>query len=162
MVGASILHRAGRAERCRRAPLQARWARYSVTGSYASALMCGAFALRPLFVPGGGLGFMWPVVTFLLIIPGARAMWLLRVGQAGQKLVDSMEAGALTAPGDGTADTHWVAGIFYCNPDDPAVLVEKRLGFGWTLNFGNRVSWLLAAALAGGLLAAVLLTRWIT
>jgi divalent metal cation (Fe/Co/Zn/Cd) transporter len=28
-------------------------------------------------------------------------------------------------------------GSFYANRDDPAVLVPKRFGFGYTLNFGN-------------------------
>ena len=28
-------------------------------------------------------------------------------------------------------------GIFYSNPDDPALLVPKRFGIGYTLNFGN-------------------------
>ena len=34
-------------------------------------------------------------------------------------------------------DRYWYGGIFYYNPDDPAVLVPRRFGFGWTLNFGN-------------------------
>jgi uncharacterized membrane protein len=34
-------------------------------------------------------------------------------------------------------DRYWYAGLFYNNPDDPAVFVPKRYGLGWTLNFGN-------------------------
>ena len=34
-------------------------------------------------------------------------------------------------------DRYWFGGIFYNNPDDPAVFVPKRLGLGWTVNFGN-------------------------
>jgi len=41
----------------------------------------------------------------------------------------------------------WHAQIFYYNPGDPALLVEKRTGMGYTLNFGNVWSWLLMAAL---------------
>ena len=36
-------------------------------------------------------------------------------------------------------------GIFYCNPDDPALLVPKRFGIGYTLNFGNPRSWVVLA-----------------
>jgi uncharacterized membrane protein len=33
--------------------------------------------------------------------------------------------------------------MFYVNRDDPALLVEKRFGIGYTLNFGHPGSWLL-------------------
>ena len=50
-------------------------------------------------------------------------------------------------------DKHWKWGIFYVNPDDPAIIVPKRYGIGYTLNFGNRWSW---AALALILVAIIL------
>jgi len=34
-------------------------------------------------------------------------------------------------------DRYWYGGVFYNNPDDPAVFVPKRFGLGWTVNFGN-------------------------
>jgi uncharacterized membrane protein len=34
-------------------------------------------------------------------------------------------------------DRYWSSNIFYNNPDDPALFVPKRFGFGWTLNFGH-------------------------
>ncbi len=34
-------------------------------------------------------------------------------------------------------DQHWFGDFFYNNPDDPAMFVPKRYGFGWTVNFGN-------------------------
>lgn len=43
---------------------------------------------------------------------------------------------------DSTPDRCWKAGIFYANPADPALFVEKRLGIGYTLNFGNPWSWI--------------------
>jgi hypothetical protein len=36
-------------------------------------------------------------------------------------------------------------GIFYSNPDDPALFVPKRFGIGYTLNFGNPWSWVVLA-----------------
>jgi hypothetical protein len=41
----------------------------------------------------------------------------------------------------------WHGSLIYYNPGDPALLVEKRVGFGYTLNFGNHWSWVLAAGL---------------
>ena len=34
-------------------------------------------------------------------------------------------------------DRYWYGGLFYNNPDDPAVFVPKRFGLGWTMNFGH-------------------------
>jgi uncharacterized membrane protein len=44
--------------------------------------------------------------------------------------------------GDGTPDECWKLGFFYFNPADAAIFVEKRLGIGYTCNFGNRTTWL--------------------
>jgi uncharacterized membrane protein len=44
--------------------------------------------------------------------------------------------------GDGTPDQCWKLGIFYFNPADAAIFVEKRFGIGYTINFANRVTWL--------------------
>lgn len=43
--------------------------------------------------------------------------------------------------------SHWKAGIFYWNPKDPALLVPKRLGIGYTLNFASKWSWLALIAI---------------
>jgi uncharacterized membrane protein len=62
--------------------------------------------------------------------------WLaIRYGQGGARL----ENGQATAPlTDGLADNRlWKLGMFYVNRDDPAWLVERRFGFGYTINLGN-------------------------
>jgi uncharacterized membrane protein len=47
--------------------------------------------------------------------------------------------------GEVTPDACWHGGQFYYNPQDPALFVEKRAGLGLTFNFGNRMSWVVAA-----------------
>ena len=42
---------------------------------------------------------------------------------------------------------HWKWGLFYANRNDPAVFVEKRFGFGYTINFASPVAWLLLVIL---------------
>ena len=49
-------------------------------------------------------------------------------------------------------------GIFYFNPDDPALFVPKRYGIGYTLNFGNRWSWILLALILAMLAAPLILS----
>jgi len=50
-------------------------------------------------------------------------------------------------PGDNPDDIHWKLGFIYYNPDDTKVLVRKRYGIGWTLNFANIWSYVLIAVL---------------
>ncbi|KAF0205939.1 MAG: membrane protein, partial [bacterium] len=34
---------------------------------------------------------------------------------------------------------HWYCGgMFYYNPDDPALFLEKKVGYGYTMNFANK------------------------
>jgi len=43
---------------------------------------------------------------------------------------------------DNTPDAAWRwGGMVYFNREDPALLVERRLGIGYTLNFGHALSW---------------------
>jgi uncharacterized membrane protein len=56
---------------------------------------------------------------------------------------------------DITSDECWKAGFIYYNPDDPALVVEARMGrFGCDLNFGNKWSWVVS----GVILATPLVT----
>jgi len=44
-------------------------------------------------------------------------------------------------PIEPTPNECWKAGVIYFNPNDAALMVEKRLGLGYTFNFGNPWSW---------------------
>jgi uncharacterized membrane protein len=53
-------------------------------------------------------------------------------------------------------DKYWRGGLFYTNREDRALLVPRRFGLGWTLNFGNPQTAILLAgvvALVGLLIA---------
>ncbi len=55
-------------------------------------------------------------------------------------------------------DRYWYGGIFYYNPDDPAMFVPRRFGLGWTVNFGNpRGRLFMMAILLVGLLFGVII-----
>jgi len=72
----------------------------------------------------------------------AFAVSLVREGQGGSR--GTVTAGA-AATGDRTPDACWKWGLIYINPADPSILIEKRFGIGYTLNLGNRWTWLLLA-----------------
>lgn len=61
--------------------------------------------------------------------------------------------------GDRTEDRYWKAGLVYFNRNDPALLVEKRFGVGYTLNFGHWISWAILATILALPLVAMLLVR---
>jgi uncharacterized membrane protein len=74
-----------------------------------------------------------------------------------------MNTSPAAEPYDSTPDAKWRGGLIYYNPGDAAVIVPKRYGFGWTLNFARPVAWMylggmaLVAALVG--IAPFLLRR---
>lgn len=61
--------------------------------------------------------------------------------------------------GDNTADRNWIGGLFYFNPDDPAIFVEKRIGIGFELNLGNPGAWVFLGFLVLIPVATVVLTK---
>jgi uncharacterized membrane protein len=118
-------------------------------------------ALFPLFqsppyrltqAPFVGALLIGSVVVVLLL-----AAILTSMGQGGTRLAHLPAPG--TAPiGDRTPDACWKGGIFYVNPDDPALFIEKRFGIGYTLNFAHPTAWLLMAFL---LLVLPALAAWL-
>jgi len=80
---------------------------------------------------------------------------LMRIGQGGARL--AKVEGSPT--GDRTADARWVGGLIYFNRTDPAVLVEKRMGIGWTLNLGNPWSWVALIGVAVLIVIGPMLAR---
>ncbi|QRZ62440.1 DUF5808 domain-containing protein [Rothia sp. ZJ932] len=57
---------------------------------------------------------------------------------------------------------HYKWGFIYINKEDPSIFVPKAIGYGWSLNFGNKWAWAVLLALtAPGIiivLAATVLT----
>jgi uncharacterized membrane protein len=87
---------------------------------------------------------MWlvPVVTIASVV--VLTVWSIL------KVTAHTAADAVPEPQN---DSYWKAGLFYYNPDDPAIFVSKRVGIGYTMNFANKVSWLV---MLGILLIALL------
>ncbi len=110
----------------------------------------------------GGGGQLPAGVVILPILVGTAVVIgsAIRTGQSGSRLPADGAAGAGTAEEDTGVvqrddDRYWPVASFYVNRDDPAMFVPKRLGVGWTVNFGNPKGIALCAAI---LLAPLLLT----
>jgi uncharacterized membrane protein len=102
-----------------------------------------------------------PVHLGIVLVPllAAVAVVLIsyRMGQEGVRLpsAEGPDTG-LVARDD---DRLWKGGLVYFNPQDPAIIVAKRFGIGWTFNFGRWQAWLLIPAIAAVVLALRLLVR---
>lgn len=57
--------------------------------------------------------------------------------------------------GDRSPDRAWKLGLFYFNPDDPTLFVEKRFGVGYTVNFARPGAWLFIGVILAGSAALV-------
>jgi uncharacterized membrane protein len=135
----------------------ARWhRRYMSLGAKA---LLGLVAMIDLGMLGSSL-LMWtgtviswaPLVVALPILVAVvvAVVVLARNNLAGD---EAEEVTGMTHRDD---DMYWRGGLFYVNPEDHALVVPRRFGLGWTLNFGNpRVAMLLVAVVA---LAALLIT----
>jgi len=102
--------------------------------------------------------FVSYVVTTILAIMGTRPAWAANPSSSPSRMLPFIAASIVALVigvmiylvrisrsrggwGDGTPDVCWKWGIFYYNPDDASLFVEKRMGIGWTLNFANKLSW---------------------
>jgi len=60
-------------------------------------------------------------------------------------------------------DAHWKGGLFYVNRDDPALMVPRRFGLGWTINLGRpagiAITILLFLAIAALVTSVILLAH---
>ena len=126
----------------------------SVTLLVTGLVIVAAIALMPLtfagvVTPGQSL------VALLVVCVGAIVPQLgiaLVYGQAGSRLLRRMgAAGEL----DFDDDASWRLGLFYVNREDPSVVVPRRFGVGWSMNWGNPRAWGLAALFVAAVVAFV-------
>ena len=79
------------------------------------------------------------IIVVTLAFVGATIAISVVYGQSGSRLVKRLDAS-----GDIIADNdeHWKAGIFYWNKDDASLILPKRFGVGWTMNWARPAAWL--------------------
>lgn len=127
------------------------WSVYMVVvGFLTAALMC-IIQLSPIYdVLNSSVGSI--IIGFVVIVLIGSIALSLFTGQGGSRIklkADNQKQAEPVAD----HDKYWKAGIFYFNPKDPSLFVEKRFGIGWTLNLGNPLGWLIFI----GILAIVLI-----
>jgi uncharacterized membrane protein len=123
----------------RRGRQRAAMLKLEIAALYFMAYIFAIVALMPLLHISLAASLL-PTVLFVIGV----AAW-------GYKLARDPEM-----PVDPTPDQYWRLGSFYYNPNDPAIFVQKRIGLGYTLNFGNPFSWITTGMVAAGVIALAL------
>ncbi|AUS81134.1 hypothetical protein C1701_25460 [Actinoalloteichus sp. AHMU CJ021] len=125
-----------------------RYRRYLTQTSRGLVLVLAALNL----VLGGLSWVMWTgrhdqttVVLLVTVAPALLAVavvgfLLVRVGPAGSRVAvpDQPEEDSGLVQRDD--DRFWRGDMMYSNREDPAILVPRRMGFGWTFNLANPIT----------------------
>ncbi len=127
-------------------------ARAIATGSVGSPLQ--TLHLRAIAVAAWGIAALFTTVTLFPHLVTAAALRLLMFAMLALLVVPRMQLLRAAQAEDGA----WKLGIFYYEPSNSSLMVERRIGFGYTLNWANSgARFYLGAILCIVLSAAVLL-----
>lgn len=116
-----------------------RWSLFTILSGNLLVLL---FILPPVsFVYPINPVFLFTIImaVTILIVIGAIVLTMM-TGQGGSRVSAAVTKNGETVNRDD--DQYWKLGVFYFNPDDPAVWVEKRFGSGWTANFARPTAWI--------------------
>ena len=92
------------------------------------------FCAMSIFIQSSPRSIFWmalPILVLLILWTITRRREEAVIGESPKPTVDR------------TNRQYWKGGVFYVNADDPALLVKKRSGLGWTFNFGHWASWII-------------------
>lgn len=104
------------------------------------ALMMGVVALLGWLAPAASGAMSIAVVAMVVLVFALLVLFLMRYRRASTAASGSPAVPHVTraatpdAPDD---DRFWKLGVFYVNRNDPATMVPKRFGVGWTVNLGS-------------------------
>lgn len=121
------------------------WSLFTVLSSFALLLLFSMIQLNMLGQINVNSLMLISLLTPIFVILFAFLI-SFRTGQGGSR-ISRPAAGSKLAPVNN--DSHWKLGMFYFNRQDPALFMEKRIGVGWTLNFGHPLCWLVLLGISG-------------
>jgi uncharacterized membrane protein len=112
--------------------------------SWMALLLCILLSLLSVQITRVGLlaiefpwmSLVWVAGGIVVFMAGFVIRIIKGYGQGGS----FRELGSVKTPLTGSLadNAHWVWGLFYFNRDDPSMMIEKRFGFGFSFNYGNR------------------------
>lgn len=105
--------------------------------------------------------FKVEMIAFPIIMIIPPIVLAIRVGQGGSRLKVNKSTPSERGEVVRDDDRYWKWGVFYFNPDDSSVWVEKRMGIGYTLNFARPGAWVAMGVILAFILASILLPMFL-
>ena len=114
------------------------WSCFMITASILIVILLSVVQLNmiSLLNINFAISIILIIIAFISLYFFALSFW---AGQGGSRLERSADSSNVRPVHD---DDKWLLGMIYFNRKDSNLLVEKRFGVGWGLNFGHPVSWL--------------------
>jgi|GEM_PF-201675 len=135
------------------------------------ALEMSALAIISWLAPGEAWLMITNIIALLVLLVIVIGVYVVRY-QRAMSVPNPIEAASAGTPGSATHPTRasrpdapdddrfWKAGFLYVNRQDPALLVPKRFGVGWTINLGHpagiAIGVVLLVVIAGGITLAAI------
>lgn len=131
------------------------WSVYFLVVAVLTQLLFSGIHFFSVFFADSGIEWLIGVtIPFVVIIMGYSLYLTWKYGQGGEKIF-LHEAGELPDDiAEADEENYWKWGVWYYNPNDPSIFVEKRFGIGSTMNMARWQAW---AFVVGILLFIVLM-----
>lgn len=121
---------------------------FLVTSIATQLLLTSTNFFSLFFAEDMAFGWMGLLIgIFILGIVGYSSFLTWKYGQGGEKLVFSEIDEPVEEVTEVDEEKYWKLGVFYYNPEDPSIFVEKRFGIGSTINLARWQSWACIAGL---------------
>ena len=129
------------------------WADLMVAMSWANALFLVGYSILLMFV-NSEIVMLGGVLVYTVII-----MIIIAIGAVNQKSIEKRYARDtnLELLDD---DDYWVFGMFYNNPNDTRLNVEKRFGYGGTINIAHPAGKVILAVIILLLIGTIIFVAW--
>lgn len=115
---------------------------FLVTSIATQLLLTSTNFFSLFFAEDMAFGWMGLLIgIFILGIVGYSSFLTWKYGQGGEKLVFSEIDEPVEEVTEVDEEKYWKLGVFYYNPEDPSIFVEKRFGIGSTINLARWQSW---------------------
>ena len=93
-------------------------------------------------------------ISFVVLILAGTGILYVTTGQGGSRVKSSVGPSSKPPRDD---DQNWKLGMFYFNPSDPSLFVEKRMGYGWTINHARPLAWMIFGGIIGSIVLVSIL-----
>lgn len=114
------------------------WSYFMITASFLIVILFSVVQLNmiSLLNMNFAISIILIIIALIILYAFALTFW---AGQSESRLERSADSSNVRPVHN---DDKWLLGMIYFNSKDPNLIVKKKLGVGWGLNFGHPVSWL--------------------